>query len=56
MNPNLTNISGKQLFWAKESMVLNLAFNDDLNVDEEIILNNVLWHSVKGYNTSYPKN
>lgn len=55
MNPDLAEISGEQLYWAKKSMALNLSLNDDLNLEEEIILNKVLWHSVKGYDTPYPK-
>lgn len=54
MNPKLTALSGKQLFWAKKSMELSLSYNDDLEPDEEIILNQILWHSVKGYDVPYP--
>jgi hypothetical protein len=54
MNPKLTALSGKQLFWAKKSMELSLSNNDDLEPDEEIILNQILWHSVKGYDVAYP--
>jgi YVTN family beta-propeller protein len=55
MNPRLADISGEQLNWAKKSMALNLSLNDDLNVEEEITLNKVLWHSVKGYDRPYPE-
>ena len=55
MNPDLSLISGKQLYWAKKSMGLNLDDNDDLNYDEEITLNRILWHSVRGYGTAYPE-
>jgi YVTN family beta-propeller protein len=54
MNPRLSSLSGKQLHWAKKSMELKLSKNDDLKYAEEIILNKILWHSVKGYDRSYP--
>lgn len=55
MNPKLSAISGKQHYWAKKSMKMNLEENDDLDEEEEVALNRVLWHSVKGYNVPYPK-
>ncbi|MDF3078919.1 MAG: Phosphoesterase family protein [Sphingobacteriaceae bacterium] len=55
MNPKLSSLSGKQLYWAKQSMKMNLQENDDLEHEEEIALNKVLWHSTKGYNVPYPK-
>lgn len=54
MNPGLSAISGAQLHWAKKSMDLRLSLNDDLEYEEEITLNKVLWHSVKGYDVPYP--
>lgn len=54
MNPKLSSISGKQLSWAKKSMELRLDHNDDLKYAEEITLNKILWHSVKGYDVPYP--
>ncbi len=54
MNPKLTTLAGEQLFWAKKSMELSLSNNDDLEPSEEIILNRILWHSVKGYDIAYP--
>ncbi|MEJ7766238.1 MAG: bifunctional YncE family protein/alkaline phosphatase family protein [Chitinophagaceae bacterium] len=54
MNPKLSAISGKQLFWAKESMKLRLDQNDDLDEKEEDVLNRILWHSSKGYDVKYP--
>jgi YVTN family beta-propeller protein len=54
MNPKLTSISGRQLYWAKRSMELRLDNNDDLEFAEEIMLNKILWHSVKGYDIPYP--
>jgi len=55
MNPKLSSISGKQLQLARKSMELQLNYNDDLVYAEEIMLNKILWHSVKGYDVPYPK-
>jgi len=55
MNPKLSAISGKQGYWAKKSMQLDLSDNDDLDTDDEIVLNQILWHSVKGYDVAYPE-
>lgn len=55
MNPKLSALSGKQLYWAKKSMELDLEENDDMDEEEEVVLNKILWHSVKGYNVPYPK-
>lgn len=54
MNPPLSVLSGEQLRWAKKSMQLQLEDNDDLDYDEEIMLNKILWYSVKGYDVPYP--
>jgi hypothetical protein len=35
-------------------MEMNLTKNDDLEEEEEVALNRILWHSVKGYNVPYP--
>lgn len=55
MNSKLSSISGKQLFWARKSMEMKLSYNDDLNEEEEVSLNKILWHSVKGYDVPYPR-
>ena len=55
MNPKLSATSGKQRYWAKKSMEMNLTENDDLDEEEEVGLNKVLWYSVKGYHVPYPK-
>lgn len=55
MNPPLASISGKQLYWAKKSMEMNLTENDDMDEEEEVVLNKILWYSVKGYDVPYPK-
>ncbi len=52
MNPKLTSLHGKQLFWAKKSMALPLDEADEANEDD---LNRIVWFAVKGYNVPYPK-
>jgi hypothetical protein len=52
MNPKLSTLSGKKKFWAKKSMEMELSELDQANEDT---LNLILWYSVKGYNTPYPK-
>jgi hypothetical protein len=52
MNPQLSTLSGKKKFWAKKSMEMKLSELDQANEDT---LNLILWYSVKGYNTPYPK-
>ena len=52
MNPKLSSLSGKKKFWAKKSMEMELSELDQANEDT---LNLILWYSVKGYNTPYPK-
>ena len=51
MNPKLSSISGKQLYWAKKSMEMPLDEVDEAEDDE---LNKIIWHSVKGYDVPYP--
>lgn len=52
MNPKLSALSGKKKYWAKKSMEMSLEELDQANEDT---LNLILWYSVKGYNTPYPK-
>lgn len=52
MNPKLSALSGMKKFWAQKSMEMSL---DELDQANEDTLNLILWHSVKGYNTPYPK-
>ena len=52
MNPSLTALKGKQLHFAKKSMEMPL---DDIDEADEDLLNRIIWHSVKGYNTPYPQ-
>jgi hypothetical protein len=51
MNPPLSALKGERLYWAKQS--LRLDFSSPDAADEEI-LNRIIWHSAKGYQTSYP--
>ena len=52
MNPKLSALSGRKKYWAKKSMEMPL---DELDMANEDTLNLILWYSVKGYNTPYPK-
>jgi hypothetical protein len=52
MNPPLRALKGAQRFWAEKS--LQMDFEDVDRIDEDT-LNRILWHSVKGYDTAYPK-
>lgn len=52
MNPKLSSLTGKKKFWAQKSMEIPLAQIDQANEDT---LNLILWHSIKGYDTPYPK-
>jgi YVTN family beta-propeller protein len=52
MNPPLSKLRGKALYWAKKSLALNFAKEDE--ADEET-LNRILWHSARGYDTPYPR-
>ncbi len=51
MNPALSSISGKQRFFAKKSIQMPL---DDIDQADEKVFNQILWHSVKGYDVPYP--
>jgi len=52
MNPPLKALSGAQKYWALKSLELPL---DDIDEADEGTLNQILWHSVKGYGTPYPR-
>lgn len=52
MNASLGMLKGKQLFYAKKSMEMPL---DDVDEADEDLFNRIIWHSVKGYDTPYPK-
>jgi YVTN family beta-propeller protein len=52
MNPPLSRLKGRARYWAKKSLELDFAREDE--ADEET-LNRILWHSVRGYDTPYPE-
>ena len=52
MNPPLASLSGAQRYWAMKSLELPL---DDIDEADEDTFNRILWHSVKGYDTPYPR-
>jgi hypothetical protein len=51
MNPKLSMLKGKQLYWAKKSMKLPLEEVDEADDDD---LNKIIWYSVRGYDVPYP--
>ncbi|MBC7923581.1 MAG: hypothetical protein H7Z75_21095 [Ferruginibacter sp.] len=51
MNPKVSALSGKQRYYARQSMELPL---DEIDQADEEMLNRILWHSVKGYHVPYP--
>lgn len=52
MNPKLSSLKGKPLYWAKKSMALPLDEADEAEDDE---LNRIIWYATKGYHVPYPK-
>lgn len=52
MNPKLSSLKGKQLYWAKKSMKMPL---EEVDKAEDDTLNKIIWYSVKGYDVLYPK-
>lgn len=52
MNPKLTSLTGKQLYWARKSMEMPLDEADEADEDD---LNRIVWFASKGYNVPYPK-
>lgn len=52
MNPKLSSLKGKQLYWAKKSMKMPLEEADEA---EDDVLNKIVWYAVKGYDVPYPK-
>ena len=51
MNPDTEKLSGEERYWAMKSQEAPLDRFDQIDED---IFNRILWHSVKGVNTSYP--
>ena len=52
MNPKLSSLKGKQLYWAKKSMAMPL---EEVDKAEDEELNKIIWYSVRGYDMPYPK-
>jgi YVTN family beta-propeller protein len=52
MNPKVSSLKGKPLYWAKKSMALPLDEADEAEDDE---FNRIIWYAVKGYDVPYPK-
>jgi hypothetical protein len=52
MNPPLQALDGARRHWAQKSMELDL---EEVDRADEDTLNRILWHSVKGYETPYPR-
>jgi hypothetical protein len=52
LNPPLGQLKGPALYWAKKSLELNLAREDEADEDT---LNRILWHAMRGYDTPYPE-
>lgn len=52
MNPKLSSLKGRQLYWAKKSMEMPLEEMDEAEDDE---LNKIIWYAVRGYDVPYPK-
>ncbi len=52
MNPKLSSLKGKQLYWAKKSMALPL---DEVDAAEDEEFNKIIWYAVRGYDVPYPK-
>ncbi len=52
MNKKLSELKGKELYWARKSLELNL---DEGDKADEDTLNRILWHATRGYDTPYPE-
>ena len=52
MNPKVSSLRGKPLYWARKSMEMPLDEADEANDDE---LNRIVWFAVRGYDVPYPK-
>ncbi|HXG12620.1 MAG TPA: alkaline phosphatase family protein [Gemmataceae bacterium] len=52
MNPPLEELKGAALHWAKKSLELSFAKEDEADEDT---LNRILWHATRGYDTPYPE-
>lgn len=52
LNPSLTGLTGKQLYWAKKSLEQDL---DEVDRIDEDVFNRIIWHATKGYDVPYPE-
>jgi YVTN family beta-propeller protein len=52
MNPPITALKGEARYWAKQSLALDFSAPD---LADEDVLNRVIWHSSRGYQTPYPQ-
>jgi hypothetical protein len=52
MNPPLAALTGAQRYLAEVSLTLDLSGPDRADENK---LNQIIWHSAKGYDTPYPK-
>ena len=52
MNPKLSTLKGRQLYWAKKSMEMPL---DEMDEAEDDDLNKIIWYAVRGYDVPYPE-
>jgi YVTN family beta-propeller protein len=51
MNPAIEKLQGKALYWARQSLALNLNKADQA---DENTFNRILWHATRGYDIPYP--
>jgi hypothetical protein len=52
VNPPLSVLKWEARYWAKQSLSLDFSAPDAADED---ILNRVIWHSARGYQTPYPQ-
>ncbi len=52
LNKPLSQLTGKQLYWAQRSMEQNI---DEVDRIDEGTFNRIIWHAVKGYDRPYPE-
>ena len=52
INPKLSALKGKELFWARKSM--NQSFDQADEIDDDV-LNRIVWYATKGYDVKYPR-
>ena len=52
LNPPLSALSGKPLYWAKKSLEQDL---EDIDRIDEDVFNRIIWYAVKGYDKPYPE-